>query len=56
MDKQTKHPIHGENNSPYDLAPDKLMEQKNLHKRLVITTRSLKKQKQKLKTVEDILK
>src|SRR3954468_1930435 len=32
------------------------MEQKNLHKRLVATARSLKKQKQKLKTAEDALR
>ena len=32
------------------------MEQKNLHERLVATARSLKKQKRKLKTVEDALR
>src|SRR3954468_9465751 len=32
------------------------MEQKNLHKRLVATARSLKKQKQKLKSAEDTLR
>ena len=32
------------------------MEQKNLHKRLVATARSLKKQKRKLKTAEDALR
>ena len=56
MDKQAKHPVPGENNSPGDLTPDKLMEQKNLHKRLVATARSLKKQKRKLKTAEDVLR
>ena len=56
LDKQTEHPVPGENNSPDDLTPDKLMEQKNLHKRLVTTTRSLKKQKRKLKTAEDVLR
>ena len=40
LDKQTEHPVPGENDSP-----DKLMEQKNLHKRLVTTAHSLKKQK-----------
>ena len=44
MDKQTEHPVPGENNSPDNLTPDKLMEQKNLHKRLVATAHSLKKQ------------
>ena len=32
----------GETNSSDDLTPDRLMEQKNLHKRLVATARSLK--------------
>jgi len=40
MDKQS---VPGEDNSPDDLTPDKLLEQKNLHKRLVATARSLKK-------------
>ena len=56
MDKPTEHPVPGENNSPDDLTPDKLMEQKNLHKRLVTTVDSLKKQKRKLKTAEDALR
>ena len=56
MDKQTEHPVPGENNSPDDLTPDRLMEQKNLHKRFVATARSLKKQKRKLKTAEDALR
>ena len=56
MDKQTEHPVPGENYSPDDLTPDRLMEQKNLHKRLVSTARSLKKQKRKLKTAEDALR
>ena len=53
MDKQS---VPGEDNSPDDLTPDTSLEQKNLHKRLVTTTRSLKKQKRKLKTTEDILR
>ena len=56
MDKQTEHPVPDENNSPDDLTPDRLMEQKNLHKRLIATARSLKKQKRKLKTTEDALR
>ena len=55
MGKQTKQPVPGEDNSPDDLMPDKLLEQKNLHKRLVATARSVKKQKWKLKTAEDAL-
>ena len=51
-----KHPAPSEDDSPDDLTPDKLLEQKNLHKRLVTTVRSLKKQKQKLKTAEDMLR
>ena len=50
MDKQS---VPGEDNSPDDLTPDKLLKQKNLQKRLVATARSLKKQKRKLKTAED---
>ena len=43
LDKQTEQPVPGEDNSLDDLTPDKLLEQKNLHKRLVATARSLKK-------------
>ena len=53
MDEQ---PIPGENNSPDDLTPDTSPEHKNLHRRLVATARSLKKQKRKLKTAEDVLR
>ena len=53
MDKQS---VPGEHNSPDDLTPDKLLEQKNLHKRLVATARSLKKKKRKLKTAENALR
>ena len=56
QDNPDKQPVPGEDNSPGNLTPDKLLEQKNLHKRLVATARSLKKQKQKLKTVEDALR
>ena len=56
LGKQTEQPVPGEDNSPDDLTPDKLLEQKNLHKRLVATARSLKKQKRKLKTAEDALR
>ena len=55
-ENQAEQPNPVEDNSPDDLTPDKLLEQKNLHKRLVATARSLKKQKRKLKTVEDALR
>ena len=56
QDELDKQPIPGENNSPDDLRPDTSLEQKNLHKRLVATARSLKKKKRKLKTAEDTLR
>src|SRR4051812_30769153 len=46
----------GDNRTPDDTTPDKIMEQKNLQERLVAIARSLKKQKRKLKTAEDALK
>ena len=46
----------GKNNSPDDLTPDTPPENKSLRKRLVATARSLKKEKRKLKTAEDILR
>ena len=52
----TKQPIPGENKSLDDLTPNTSPEHKNLHKRLVTTARSLKKQKRKLKTAEDALR
>jgi len=51
-----KQPIPGENKSLDDLTPITSPEHKNLHKRLVATARSLKKQKRKLKTSEDALR
>ena len=56
QDELDKQPIPGENNSPDDLTPDTPPEHKNLHKRLVATARSLKKQKWKLKTAEDVIR
>src|SRR3954467_6130689 len=55
-DRETETPSPGENGIPDNLTPDKSMEQKSLHKRLVATARSLKKQKRKLKTAEDALR
>ena len=43
LDQQNEQPVPGEDNSPDDLTPEKLPEQKNLHKRLIATARSLKK-------------
>ena len=51
-----KQPIPGKNNSSDELTSATSSEQKNLHKRLVATARSLKKQKRKLKTAEDALR
>ena len=48
LDKQTEQPVPAEDNSPDNLTLDKLLEQKNLHKRLIATARSLKKQKRKM--------
>ena len=45
QDELDEQPIPGENNSADDLTPDTSLEHKNLHKRLVATARSLKKQK-----------
>ena len=56
QDELDKQPIPGENDSPDDLTPDTSPEHKNLQKRLIATARSLKKQKQKLKTAEDALR
>ena len=51
-----KQPIPGKNKSLDNLTPNTSPEHKNLHKRLVATERSLKKQKRKLKTTEDTLR
>ena len=51
-------PVSGEENSPDDdalIIPEKLLEQENLHRRLIATARSLKKQKQRLKAAQDTL-
>ena len=56
QDELDEQPIPDKNNSPDDLTPDTSPEHKNLHKRLVATARSLRKQKRKLKTAEDALR
>ena len=51
-------PVSGEENSPDEdafMIPEKLLEQENLHRRLIATARSLKKQKQRLKAAQDTL-
>ena len=54
----TYKPVSGEENSPDDdalIIPEKHLEQENLHRRLIATARSLKKQKQRLKAAHDTL-
>ena len=48
---KTHQPTPGEEDSPDNDAfiPEKHLEQENLHRRLMATARSLKKQKQRLK-------
>ena len=51
-------PVSVEENCPDDdalIIPEKLFEQYNLHRRLIATARSLKKQKQRLKAAQDML-
>ena len=51
-------PVSEEENSPDDdalIILEKLLEQENLHRRLIATVRSLKKQKQRLKAAQDTL-
>ena len=51
-------PVSGEENSPDDDTlniPEKHLEQENLHRRLIATARSLKKQKQQLKAAHNML-
>ena len=55
---KTYKPVSREENSPDDdacIIPGKHLEQENLHKRLIATARSLKKQKQRLKAAQDTL-
>ena len=55
---KTYKPVSGEENSPDDdalITPEKHLEQENLHKRLIATARSLKKQKQRLKAAQDTI-
>ena len=52
-ENQAEQPNPVEDNSPDDLTPNKFLGQKNLHKRLVATARSLKKQKRKMHSESD---
>ena len=56
---KTHQPVSEEENSPDDDAhviPERHLEQEILHRRLIATSRSLKKQKQRLKAAQDTLK
>ena len=51
-------PVSGEENSSDDdalIIPEKHLEQENLHRRLISTASSLKKQKQRIKAAQDTL-
>ena len=55
---KTHQPVSGDMNSPdgdAHIIPKRHLGQENLHKRLIETARSLKKQKQRLKTVQNTL-
>ena len=57
-ENKTYEPISGEENSLDNdalIIPEKHLEQEYLHKRLIATARSLKKQKQRLNTAQDTL-
>ena len=55
---RTHQPASGEEHSPDDdtfIIPKKCLERDNLHRRLMATARSLKKQKQRLKAAQETL-
>ena len=54
-ENQTEQTSSVKDNSPDDITPDRHPEQQNARQRLVATARSLKKQKQRLKAVQDTL-
>ena len=54
-ENQTEQTNSVKDNSPDDTTPDRYPEQQNARQRLVATTRSLKKQKQRLKAAQDTL-
>ena len=55
-ENKTKQPNPVEDNSPDDITLDRHPEQQNAHQRLVATTRSLKKKKQRLRAAQDTLR
>ena len=58
LEGKIHQPVSGEENSPDDdalIILERHLEQENLHRRLIATARSLKKQKQRLKAVQDTL-
>ena len=58
LKNKTYKAVSGEENSPDDdalIIPKKHLEQEGLHKRLITTVGSLKKQKQRLKAAQDTL-
>ena len=55
-ENQTEQPDSVKDNSPDDFTSDRHPEQQNAHQRLVATTRSLKKQKQRLKAAQATLR
>ena len=55
-ENQIEQPNPDKHNSPNDITSDKHPEQQNAHQRLVATTRSLKKQKQRPRAAQDTLK
>ena len=54
-ENQAEQPDSIKDHSPDDVTADRHPEQQNAHQRLVATTRSLKKQKQRLKAAQDTL-
>ena len=54
-DNQTEQTNPIKDHGPDDITPDRHPEQQNARRRLVATARSLKKQKQRLKAVQDTL-
>ena len=55
---KANQPVSGEENSLDDdahIIPERYLEQENLHRRLIATARSLKKQKQRLKAMQNTL-
>ena len=54
-ENQAEQPDSVKDNNPDDITPDRHPGQQNAHQRLVAITRSLKKQKERLKAAQDTL-